>query len=115
MHLESFEQYCFGEQIFLTQFFQIQYLIFSDKNHEDHKGAGKSRSGKDRMEPTLSLKMRGREWVMDEMTEDQQRTKKNAAQQSVVRSVCKQWVHLYFLGHNFFFKNSLISRIPFLK
>ena len=28
---------------------------------------------------------------------------KNAAQQSVVRDVCKQWGHLYFLGHNFLF------------
>ena len=27
---------------------------------------------------------------------------KNAAQWSVVRSVCKQWGHLYFSGHNFF-------------
>ena len=25
---------------------------------------------------------------------------KNAAQRNVVRSVCKQWVHLYSLGHH---------------
>ena len=34
---------------------------------------------------------------------------KNAKQQNVMWSVCKQWVHLYFSGHNFSFSAKATS------
>ena len=48
----------------------------------------------------------------NEIARDYGKNLENAAQRSVVRSLCKEWGHLYFLGHIFF---SFISHLSSLK